>query len=197
MASNRESHSLLPSLAKVIKQQAGKKGELGKKPGDISPAGGRPFRPYLNKHVSLFKHLLEKPIVENPEEKEIRLQKEYLNQIFEEDFIKELCSLDRKIFLNLHALFKRIDMQQTNLSQTQQSFNPANAAKDLQDIIKDEQLAQSQEERNELDKQKLKMLIKILQSMMSPNSRDDGTIMQYDSVHQLKNLVKKYYIKKG
>lgn len=41
------------------------------------------------------------------------------------------------------------------------------------------------------------MLIKILQSMMCPNSKDDGTIMQYDSVHQLKNLVKKYYIKKG
>jgi hypothetical protein len=91
--------------------------------------------------VSLFKHLLEKPIVENPEEKELRLQKEYLNQIFEEDFIKELCSLDRKIFLNLHALFKRIDMQQNNLSQTQLSFNAANAAKDIQDIIKDEQLA--------------------------------------------------------
>jgi hypothetical protein len=33
--------------------------------------------------------------------------------------------------------------------------------------------------------------------MMCPNSKDDGTIMQYDSVHQLKNLVKKYYIKKG
>lgn len=110
MASNQQSHSILPSLGKNFKLQQAKKGELGKQPGDSSPSG-KPFRPYLNKHVSLFKHLLEKPIVENPEEKEIRLKKEYLNIFFEEDFIKELCSLDRKIFLNLHALFKRIEMQ--------------------------------------------------------------------------------------
>ncbi len=41
--------------------------------GEGSPVVVPKQNKYLNKHVSLFKHLLEKPIVENPEEKERRI----------------------------------------------------------------------------------------------------------------------------
>ena len=32
---------------------------------------------------------------------------------------------------------------------------------------------------------------------MHPNSLDKPELLEYDSVYQLKNLVKKYYMKKG
>jgi hypothetical protein len=55
------------------------------------------------------------------------------------------------------------------LGQPQQASN-AGGSSQLQDIIKDEILAQSNEERQELDEQKLKMLISIMKLMMNPNS---------------------------
>lgn len=63
--------------------------------------------------------------------------------------------------------------------------------------MKDERLVQSHEEMQELDKQKLKMLITILKQMLNPNTNSKPELLEYDCVNQLKNLVKKFYIRKG
>jgi len=36
-----------------------------------------------------------------------------------------------------------------------------------------------------------------MKQMMNPNSKDKPELVEYDSVYQLKNLVKQYYIRKG
>ena len=41
------------------------------------------------------------------------------------------------------------------------------------------------------------MLLTIMKQMMNPNSKDKPELVEYDSVYQLKNLVKQYYIRKG
>jgi hypothetical protein len=33
--------------------------------------------------------------------------------------------------------------------------------------------------------------------MMNPNSEEKPELMEYDSVYQLKNIVKRYYVRKG
>lgn len=57
--------------------------------------------------IALFKHQLEKPIMENPDEQVRREQQEYLTQIFDEDFIKEIQKEDRKLFTAMYILFAR------------------------------------------------------------------------------------------
>lgn len=34
----------------------------------------------------------------------------YLNQIFEEDFVKEMMREDKKLFVKLHYLFTKLDI---------------------------------------------------------------------------------------
>ncbi len=67
----------------------------------------------------------------------------------------------------------------------------------IQDLQKDEQMVQSMEEWQELANKKLKMLIKIMRQMMHPSSNDKPELLEYDCVYHLKNLVKRFYLKKG
>ncbi len=53
------------------------------------------------------------------------------------------------------------------------------------------------DEWQELANKKLKMLVKIMKQMMYPNSVEKPELLEYDCVYQLKNLVKRYYMKKG
>ncbi len=65
------------------------------------------------------------------------------------------------------------------------------------DLQKDELMVQTMEEWQELANKKLKMLVKIMKQMMYPNSIEKPEILEYDCVYHLKNLVKKFYMKKG
>jgi hypothetical protein len=58
----------------------------------------------------MYKHALEKPVQENPDEILRRDQQEYLFQIFDEDFIREINKDDRKLFSALYNLFSRVDL---------------------------------------------------------------------------------------
>ena len=49
--------------------------------------------------------------------------------------------------------------------------------------MNDEKLVQSNEDRQELAKQKLQMLIRIMRQMMNPTSADKSELMEYDCVH--------------
>ena len=42
---------------------------------------------------------------------------EYLNQIFEEDFVREIMREDKKLFVKLHNLFARLDIPGQGSSQ--------------------------------------------------------------------------------
>lgn len=41
------------------------------------------------------------------------------------------------------------------------------------------------------------MLLTIMKQMMNPDFKDKPELVEYDSVHQLKNIVKRYYMRKG
>ena len=58
-------------------------------------------------------------------------------------------------------------------------------------------MVQTMEEWQELANKKLKMLIKIMKQMMYPNSIEKPELLEYDCVYHLKNLVKRFYMKKG
>ncbi|CDW76898.1 UNKNOWN [Stylonychia lemnae] len=156
----------------------------------------------------------------NFEEETIRKeQMQYLSTYFDEEFLKELYK-EKGTFLKLYQLCsnKQDAMlnQQILLSQPNQNkssraslgfMNTPTSPRKVDGIKSlglkqqassssnpQETLISSKEEQNQLAIGQLKFLVNLLEEMLNPVQEE---MVELDSVYQLKNLIKKFYVRKN